>query len=199
MKSKTAAAMILIGGMALSAALELGRAAPGAAGAPPKIGVVSVRNVFRGSKKHAQHSAQLMARQSQAKAKLEDLTKEIEVEEAELKTLKEGTPDHMEQLQAVFEARSKLQGQQEYIKQQQVLENKRWLEALYQETLRIVGELAKEKGLELVLERTEPEFPISSEELMAALNVHKVLYDGGCVDLTSEVIARIDASETLKP
>lgn len=199
MNRKTAVATILICGVALFAALEHGRAAAEPPGSPMKIGLVSIRGVFKGSKKHAQHSAQLMVEQNRVKTQLDELSKETQVEEAELKVLKQGTPDYMEQLQLVLEKRAKLQGQEDYIKQLQAMENKRWLEELYRETLKAVNDIAAEKGLDLVLERTEPEFPISGEELMAALNVHKVLYGGGCVDLTSEVIARIDASETLKP
>ncbi len=199
MNRKTAVATILTCAVALFAALEHSRADAEPAGSPRKIGLVSIRGVFKGSKKHAQHSAQLMAQQSRARTQLDELRKETEVEEAELKVLKQGTPDYLEQLQLVLEKRARLQGQEDYIKQLQALENKRWLEELYRETLKAVHDIAAEKGLDLVLERTEPEFPISGEELMAALNVHKVLYGGGCVDLTSEVTARVDASEALKP
>jgi len=62
-----------------------------------------------------------------------------------------------------------------------------------------VGEIAREKGLDLVLERTEPEFPISGEELMMTFSSHKVLYGGGCIDLTKEVTSRLDASKELTP
>ena len=80
-----------------------------------------------------------------------------------------------------------------------MLDEKKWREDLYQVFMKVAQEIAKEKGLDLVLERSEPAFPISSEELMLTLYTHKVLYAGGCIDLTSEVIARIDADATLKP
>lgn len=199
MNGKTAVTSVLIGALALFAALEYGPAEAQTAGAPMRIGVVSVRNVFNGSKRQVQYQALLMKQQSQARVRLEDLTKEIETEEAEFKTLKEGTADYMQQLQAVLDKRAKLEGQKEYLKQQRLLENKKWTEDLYQDVLRITREVAKEKGLDLVLERTEPQFPVSSDELMAALGTHKVLYDGGCVDLTNEVIARLDATEGPRP
>jgi len=113
--------------------------------------------------------------------------------------LRQGTPDYLKQMQAVIQKRAQLDGKQEYLKQQRLLEDKLWMEKLYQETLKIVNTLAQEKGLEFVLERTEPEFPISSDELMATFSTHKVLYAGGGMDLTDEVIARLDAMDNLKP
>ncbi len=159
-----------------------------------KIGIVSVRTVFNTSKRHAQYRSQVLQAQSRARAQVEDMTKEIEAEEAGLKALKDGTPDYMKQLQAILKKRAELDSQREYLKQQRSLEDKNWMEALYQETLRIVKTVAKEKGLTLVFERTEPEFPVSSEELMMTFSTHKVLYAEGCVDLTQEVTARLDAA-----
>jgi len=181
------------------AVLEHGRAASQPAGPAARVGVVSMREVFKASRKHQQYSGMAMARQAQARTQLENLRKEAEGAEAELKTLKQGTADHMQQLQAVLEKRAKMQTQQEFLKQQSVLEDKKWLEDLYQAFARATEAIAKEKGLDMVLERTEPEFPIPSDELMTTLYMHKVLYAGGCVDLTSEVAARVDADETLKP
>jgi Skp family chaperone for outer membrane proteins len=73
------------------------------------------------------------------------------------------------------------------------------MEALYQETLKITKEVAKEKGVTLVLERTEPEFPVTPDELMMTFSTHKVLYAENCPDLTEEVTARLDANQTVKP
>jgi Skp family chaperone for outer membrane proteins len=199
MSSKTAITGILVGAMALFMTLGYGRAQSQTTAAPTaKIGIVSVRTVFNSSKRHAQYRAQALKRQSQARTQVDDLTKEIEAEEAELKTLKQGTADYMKQLQVMLEKRSKLDSLQEYLKQQRAFEDKKWMEDLYQEVLRIVNVVAKEKGLDIVLERTEPEFPISSDELMLTLSTHKVLYAGGCVDLTGEVAARLDATEAPK-
>ncbi len=199
MNGKIAAGSFLVCALVSFAVLEHGRAASQPAGPASRIGVVSMREVFKGSKKHQQYGGQAMARQARARAQLDDLRKEMEGEEAQLKALKQGTPDYTQQLQIVLEKRAKVQTQQEFLKQQSMLEDKKWLEDLYQAFTRATQAIAKEKGLDLVLERTEPEYPVPSEELMTTLYMHKVLYDGGCVDLTGEVTTRVDADETLKP
>ncbi len=185
---------ILLGVAALLATIQYGYAASESTPATSKIGIVSVRTVFNTSKRHAQYRSQVLQAQSRARAQLEDLTKEIDAEEAGLKALKEGTADYMKQLQTILKKRADLDSQREYLKQQRSLEDKTWMEALYQETLKIIQAVAKEKGLTLVFERTEPEFPVSSEELMMTFSTHKVLYADGCVDLTQEVTARLDAA-----
>jgi len=89
-----------------------------------------------------------------------------------------------------------VEAQQKFNSQQMVLKDRRWTEQLYEEILRITKRLAEEKGLDLVLERDEPEFPVPSpDELMMTLSTHKVLYSAGCVDITDELVARMDASE----
>jgi Skp family chaperone for outer membrane proteins len=185
--------------VALFATFESGRAAPESPAAPMKIAVVSIRNVFNTSKRHAQYRAQVLSNQSRAKAQLEDLAKDIEAEEAGLKALVPGTADYMKQLQTVLDKRSRLDSQQEYLKQQRSLEDKTWMEALYRESLKITKEVAKDKGVTLVLERTEPEFPVTPDELMMTFSTHKVLYAENCVDLTEEVTTRVDANPTVKP
>ena len=162
MNGKVAITGVLIGAVALGATLQYSRAASQTPAPSSKIGVVSIRDVFNGSKKYAQYQAQRTKRRSEAAAKLDDLTKELAKQEGDLKAIVPGTPDYLKQFQTVVELRSKLQAQQELIKQQQMMEDKEWLEGLYQEALKATEAIAKERGLDLVLERTEPKFPMAS-------------------------------------
>ncbi len=199
MNSKTITASVLVGLVALWMAMQYGRAASSTTAPLSKIGVVSIRDVFNGSKKHAQYQNQLQKRVAQARAELDELTKQAEKQEGELKTYKPGTADYVKQYQTVLELRFKLQNQQELLKQQRMAEDKKWFEDLYKEALDDVKAIAKEKGLDLVLERSEPKIPLASEEMWSTVSTHKVLYAGGCVDLTNEVTDRVDASANLKP
>jgi Skp family chaperone for outer membrane proteins len=198
MERRTIMMGVVICVVAVLATFEYSHAGPAATSAS-RIGVVSIRTAFNACQQQTQYRTQAIAKQNRARAELEAKAKTIEAAEAELKTLKAGTDDYLQQLQTVLQGRAELDGQQEFIKQQRMTEDKQWMERLYQETLKIVAALAKEKGLDVVLERTDPEFPISSEELMATFSTHKVLYADGCVDLTEEVIARLDKLKDLRP
>ena len=50
-------------------------------------------------------------------------------------------------------------------------------------------------GLKMVFERTEPEFPMPPELLGQAVSSHKLIYYDLPVDITNQVIERIDAPQ----
>lgn len=200
MNSKTVIVSVVICIVALLATFQYGHAAQGPAAPTSKIGYVSIRTVLNDCQQQTRYQSQIVAKQNQTRAQLEALSKQISADEAELRTFKPGAADYLQRLQTLIENRSKLESQQEFFKQQRALEYKNWNEALYNATLKIVQDLAKERGLDMVLERTEPEFPMASlDELVAGFSTYKVLYAGGCVDLTREVIARLDAMGNLVP
>lgn len=63
----------------------------------------------------------------------------------------------------------------------------------------MTGEVAKEKGLELVFERSEPDFSmVSAAELLLTIQTHKLLYADadGCADITEQVRARLDQEKS---
>jgi Skp family chaperone for outer membrane proteins len=162
-----------------------------------KIGVVNVRKVFRSCKRNAKYREQAIAEQSKIKAEEEKLSKEVEAQEAGLKALKPGSTDYMTQYKELLQKRAGLEAQVRFNGQQRIVKDQRWTEQLYQEILKMAGELAQQKGLELVLDVDEPEFPVASaDELMMTLSTNKVLYSGGCADLTDEIVTRLDAQES---
>lgn len=186
----------LTGVIFLSIGYEYSRAEQKADTPGLKIGVVSVRKVLRGCKKSARYKIEVLADQGRTNAELEELSKQIEAQEAGLKALKPGSIDYLAQLKELVDKRYDLEAQREFNKQQSALKHHRWTEELYKEILQITKELAEQKGLDLVFEKDEPEFPVtSSEELVMILNTHKLLYSAGCSDLTNEVIARLDAKQ----
>jgi len=194
MKIRTAIiSSCLIGMIFASFGYEYSRAQP-KEGANLSVGLVSIRKVFRQCKSNISYRQEAMAEYNRALAELERLTKELEADEAGLKTLKPGSPDHLKQYKQILEKRANLEAQQEYHKQHRALKEQQRTEQLYKEILQITKALAEQKGLDLVLEYDEPEFPLASaEELVMTLNTHKVLYSAGCLDITDEVIARLDA------
>ena len=198
MKSRTVIMGVVICVVALLATWGHGQAASSSAGGS-RIGFVSIRKVFNQTQHQIEFRTQAIARQRRALSALEDLAREIKAEEDDLQTQKQGTADYLQRLQSVMDGRAKLKSREQFIEQQRALENKLWTEKLYEETLKIVATLAEERGLDLVLERTEPNFPMASDELMAALGTHKVLYAGAEMDLTKEVVNRLDAIPSLKP
>lgn len=162
-----------------------------------KIGVVSIGTAFRDCKANSSYRETELAEQRKIDLKIEARQKEIEAQEAGLKALKPGSSDHLKQYEELLRKQAELKAMNQFNGQQRALKDTLWTELLYKEFLQITKELARQKGLVLVLEVDKPTFPMpSADALMMALQSHKVLYSAGCVDLTAEVTAEMDKRES---
>jgi Skp family chaperone for outer membrane proteins len=162
----------------------------------PAIGVVSIRKIFRDCKKTAQYREQTNVERQQFSAELTKLDNEIKAQREGLKTLKIGSENYLAQVKELLEKQAKLQAQQEFHKQQLAIKEQQLTEDIYRDILRITSDIAKQKGLDLVLEASEPDLPASNPtELELSMGTHKLLYGGGCQDITDEVIAQLDSEK----
>ena len=161
-----------------------------------RIGVVSIRKIFQDCKRNAKYRQEATAEQDKVIAELKKLSKEIEAERAGLQTLKAGSDDHLALMKEILAKQANLQALQEFHKQQIALKDQKWTEELYKDILREVREVAEQKSLDLVFEKDEVELPaLSANELMLTIRTHKLLYSGGCLDVTDEVTARLDGEK----
>jgi Skp family chaperone for outer membrane proteins len=198
MKNRISIVGVVVGVAALMAAFEYSRAQPttGPVVSSGKIGVVSLSGIFAKSQLQAKYLSKKKVVDANSRAELEALNKKIEADKLLLDTAKTNSDDYLKLVQTIIDNRARLDARQEFFKQQSMVEDRQQLEKLYGEILKIVAALAQEKKLDVVLERTEPVLANarSSDDLMMMVSTHKTLYAGGCVDLTGEVIDRLDAN-----
>ena len=157
-----------------------------------RIGVVSVMRVVQDCQRQGIHVKESLSEQETLNGELSKLNQEIETEQAQLKTFKVGSSEYLDLYKSMVEKQAKLQALQEYYQKSTTLKEKQWTEQLFKETLEVTTRIAEQKGLALVLERTEPEFPSRRNRFLLAVGSYKVLYAKGCVDLTAEVLAAMD-------
>ncbi|MHC4482018.1 MAG: OmpH/Skp family outer membrane protein [Planctomycetota bacterium] len=199
MKIRTMILSCLLGAVVLSMGHQYCRAGSEADKPCLKIGVVSVQKVFEGCKRSARYNAEALSERDRAIAELENLSKKIDADKAGLKRFKAGSSDHLAELKEIYEKQGKYDSTEKYHIQQKATKYQRFVETLFVDILRETGEVAKEKGLDMVIEKDEVEFPaLSVDSAMLAIRTHKLLYSGGCQDITNEVMARIDAMEKEK-
>ncbi|MFH1370669.1 MAG: OmpH family outer membrane protein [Planctomycetota bacterium] len=161
-----------------------------------KIGIVSVRRIFQDCKRNVKYRRELAAERDKLGIELERLSKEIDLDKTGLKTLKPGSPDYLSAMKEVLEKQARLQAQQEFFKRQMDIREQAIIESLFNDVVNATAEVAKEKMLDLVLEKSEPELPAAnSNELMLTISTHKVLYSAGCEDVTDAVLAKVDAAD----
>ena len=162
----------------------------------PPIGVVSIRRIFRDCKRTAQYRQEANTERQQVNTELTKLDNEISAQKEGLKTLKTGSENYMAQVKEILEKQASLQARQEFHKQQMALKEQRITETIYGDILRITADIAKEKGLDLVFETSEPELPAPNpSQLELSMGMHKLLYGGGCQDITDDVITRLDSEK----
>jgi Skp family chaperone for outer membrane proteins len=196
MKAKAIVLCCLIGAIVLFAGHERGSAKSKADKVVANVGVVDVRKVFRDCKKNAKYGASVMAEEEKWNAEQEKLAKEIESQGNGLRALRPGSGDYLAQYKELLQKKAELETSRQFNTQQRTAKDQRWTEELYIEILKIVAELAEQKELDLVLQKDVADFPTESpDELMLTLSTHKLLYSGGCLDITSEVLARLDAEK----
>ncbi len=158
-------------------------------------GVLSIRKIFRECKKSAKYRQETNAERQRIEAELNKLDSEIKAQQAGLKTLKRGSENYMVQVKEILEKQGSLKAIQEFYKQQMSSKEQRMTEEIYTDILRITSAVAKEKGLDFVFEISAPELPaMSPTELELSMGMHKLLYSGGCVDITDEVMAILDSN-----
>jgi Skp family chaperone for outer membrane proteins len=199
MKTKVAVLSCLMCVAILLAGYEYSRAEPKAEKPALKIGVVSIRRIFEECKRNAKYKEEALAEQDKLSAEMEKLSKEIDAEKAGLKTLKAGSNDHLAMVKSILEKQAKLEAQREFNNQQMGLKDQRWTETFFKDVLEKTSEVAKQKELDLVFEKEEISFPASSaNELMLTIRTFKLLYSGNCLDITDDVIAKLDAEDSAK-
>ena len=165
-------------------------------GAGPKIGIISVQKIFQDCKRSVKYREEAMAEWDRANAELGKLRAEIDAGKEGLKTLKAGSSDYMVLMKEILTKQANLQVQQTFYEQQRALKEQKMVEGLYKDILRETSEVAKQKGLDFVFERSEPELPApSAKELTETISTHKLVYGGGLLDITEEVMARLDSEE----
>jgi Skp family chaperone for outer membrane proteins len=198
MKRRTMLLGCLIGVVVLFAVRQYDIAQASSSKPVLPIATVSISQALRDCKATAKYRERTTAENNQMDAEEDKLTKEVQALAAGLRAgaLKPDSPDYSQQYQDLLQKQAELKVMQDLNPQKKALKHQLWTEKLYKEILRITKELAAQKGVALVLAVDEPEFPLTRyEDLAMALRTHKVLYNGGCLDLTGEVIAELDKEE----
>jgi Skp family chaperone for outer membrane proteins len=196
MKTRAMVLWCLAGVVVLAMGYEYSRAQPQVNEPALKMGIVNVGRALRNCNATVKYRERITAENSKMDAEEERLSKEIQALGASLKALKTDSIDYLERYEELLQKQGELKALQEFNPRRKVLRDLQWTQNLYKEILRITKEIAAEKGLSVVLGANEPEFPIQRyDELMMTLSTHKVLYSGGCVDITNEVVARLDETE----
>jgi Skp family chaperone for outer membrane proteins len=161
--------------------------------APAKIGVVNVTNVLENCKKHKQWQEKMQTEQSEMKAQFSKMEDELRALEANLKLRTPGSEDHLNLLKELTEKSAVADAKNKFYQDKVTAEMQRWTEGLYQEMLKVVSDMAKEKGLDMVIADELLDLPAPTlRDFMLTIKTKKLLYHNTNYDLTDDVLAALD-------
>ena len=197
----TAAAALALG-LVLAVAAPTAHAQPAAAaGSAPatKLGVVNMQKVFE----QLQEAKDLRATLEAKKTEFNSLG---QARQSELNSLKQQLangpkPDSQQYEDLAKQIEEKAVTYDNELKLKQLTMTRdlaHQLKALYDKVESSVGDVAKQKGLDLVITEIHPEFPtnmreMTPEQIQNLIGSRNVLYKSDKIDITSEVVTALDA------
>jgi Skp family chaperone for outer membrane proteins len=166
------------------------------AATPPggtRIAVCDVQDVFANYERARDLLGKLNDDRQAAKTENDNRGKAIDALQAEMNSLKPGSPEYESRLSQLermtIDRKVELQ-----IREAALMRKHRNMTMdLYNEVLATIAKVAGEQGLNLVLYR-DGELLETDEtmELLAQIRSRKVLYCDGCIDITQTVLARLN-------
>jgi Skp family chaperone for outer membrane proteins len=166
---------------------------------PTKVGVVNMGKVFNTMQETKDIKAHLEADQS-------TLNSDVQAHKAELENLRQKLangpkPDspQYDDLAQQLEQKSVQYDTEVKLKQIDLARNQsRQLKTIFDKIEGAVGEIAKQKQLDLVITMVKPEFPpnlreLTPEAISQLINSRNVMYVNDKIDITSDVVTALDA------
>lgn len=161
---------------------------------PTAVAVVDLEKVFEASKEKMQFDAdQRTARETITKA-AEAKQEAAEAMKADLDTLAPGTPAYQQKQQEFEIAAYEFQAWSQYEQLKINREAAVRIEGLYRTSLDAIDRMAKEAGYDLVLYReSQDRFQYENiQQLLQQIGFRKVLYASDAIDITDQVVQRMN-------
>ena len=160
---------------------------------PAKIGVVNVTTVLENSASNKKWQEKMQQEQTDTKNDFNQMRTEVEAIQANLKLRTPGTEDFMKLRQELVEKGAMLEAKNKFYQDKVTFEMQRWTEELYQQLLKVVADVAQDKGLDLIVADELLDLPSPSlQDFMLTVKTRKLLYHNSQYDLTDEVLAALD-------
>jgi Skp family chaperone for outer membrane proteins len=193
---KLALVVVLTAIVLILAVWQQGRLDAAAAVAPAKIGVVNVTEVLENSARHKQWQEKMKGQQEAMKAEFQKLNDELEVDQAQLKLRTVGSEEALRLQSQILEKKALLQAKDEFYRTRVEAEMQQWTESLYQKMLTVVKDVAKAKGLDMVIADETLDLPAPTlRDFMLTVKTKKLLYFAEQYDMTAEVLTALDKAE----
>ena len=173
---------------------QAGKAQPSAEKEEFKMAVVNVIKVLTECQENLDKEKEGLAKKKKIKEQMEKLALEADSIKLEMQNaLEPDSKEYNKRMKDWFDKKFELKSLEEYQKEVLTVESEVWTKTLYEKLLEEIGNLARQKGLSLVLSKDET--PLKERKLSELYNLilsRKVLYNSSTLDITEELHKRID-------
>ena len=165
-----------------------------------RIAVCDIVQVFNGYEKIATLNDSMKQRMADSERQFAQRKEHISELEETLTALEPGSPVYEKQFEEYQKKTIDLRTWQEFQKASIAREHYRLTTKIYDEIREMVAMVAAEQGYQLVLDRDDrPMRGADSREFIAMLQTRKLLYYASEIDITEEVILRVNRDFNKKP
>jgi Skp family chaperone for outer membrane proteins len=138
----------------------------------------------------------MQAEQTETRQQFDQMKQELDAIQANLKLRTPGTEDYLKLRQEMTEKTALLEARDESYRARVESQMQTWTESLYQELIKVTEQVAKDKGLDLIISIEDLEVPAPSlRDFMLTIKTKKMIYHNEKYDLTDEVLAALDKIE----
>ncbi len=176
--------------------LALGVAGAGAARAlqaqPTAVAVVDLPAVMEQLREQQSVRATLVTRQEALKSQLQNKQKEVQALQGDLDLLQAGTPNYREKQAQLDEAVIDLQVWSQFEGRKLQLEEQLQVEALLRKVNDALGRVAQDSGYDVVFFKGQQISARGENQQQNQLNLRYVAWSSDTVDLTAQVVQRMN-------
>ncbi|MHC4552187.1 MAG: OmpH/Skp family outer membrane protein [Planctomycetota bacterium] len=182
--------------MATMGAYQHGKLQANSAFAPAKVGVVNVTKVLETSQKHKQWQERMQTERTKMEAEFQQMQKDLAALNESMKLREPGSEDFRKLSREFIEKKAIMDSKDASYQEIVTGEMQRWTESLYKKLLVVIDDVAKKKGLDIVLSDEDLVVPAPSlRDFMLTIKTKKVLYKNAQYDITNEVLAALDTAK----
>jgi Skp family chaperone for outer membrane proteins len=203
MKTRNFITIAILAGLSLSViGFEYTLAAKEKTIVSPKIGIVSVKEVFDKCAMKTEVKNALDAEGEKKSTELKKLEESVESDISALSKRKQDSEDYMELLRALMIKRAQLDAQKEFFQQEIVVKEIQGREKIYRKILEAITTIAQEKNLDMILNRDDNYLNHPDPNMLARdpadfvriTETHKLLYFNPSLDITADVLVAMNKS-----
>lgn len=170
------------------------RASASLTGQPTAVAVVDIMAVFESLKEKVQVEADLKTRLERINEDEQNRKKDLQALQGDLEILAPGTPAFQEKQDELERGVIELQAWKGFQQKKLHRENAVHIENLYRKTIDSIGAVSRDNGYDIVMFKEKPvNFSSAKPEALPTLiQVRKVLWSSDELDLTEQVIQRMN-------